>query len=369
MVFKHEADIDAEDRRLRAPFPYLRERIYLDTAAAGLTWHGHGSAVARFYDEVKCRGMDARPEWQATTQRVRARLAGWLAVSPEDITFVSNTTEGLNLAAHSIRWRAGDRIVLAADEFPSLARAWEPARRAGAELAEIAVGREEDRERALLAALDPKARVLAVSQTHWSTGTTVDLGRLGAQCRARDVLLVVDGMQALGAVPTNLSPVDVYAASFFKWMLSGFGVGMLVTSPRARAVMEPAYRGYANADEPLQLQYAHVNLPAMYGLDATLDFVEGIGWPTIFARVRALGDHLVQGAARRGLRLAAPESMRAGIFAFRCGDAEAVRAQLAERGISAAARGDFLRLSPHFYNVPGEIDPCLDALAELIPDH
>jgi cysteine desulfurase/selenocysteine lyase len=364
MVFK----LEAEAQRLRAPFPYLRERIYLDTAAAGLTWQGHGSAVARFYDEVKSRGMDARPEWQATTQRVRARLARWLAVSPEDITFVSNTTEGLNLAAHSIRWRAGDRIVLAADEFPSLARAWEPARRAGAALDAIDIGREEDRESALLAALGENTRVLAVSQTHWSTGTTVDLDRLAAQCRARDALLVVDGMQALGAVPTNLSHVDVYAASFFKWMLSGFGVGMLVTSPRARAAMEPAYRGYANEDDPSQLQYAHVNLPAMYGLDATLDFLEGIGWPTIFARVRALGDHLVQGAASRGLRLATPESMRAGIFAFRCGDAEAVQEQLAARGISAAARGDFLRLSPHFYNGPGEIDACLDALVDLITD-
>ena len=76
MVFKStDAAVDTDTQRLRAPFPYLRERIYLDTAAAGLTWQGHGSAVARFYDEVKSRGMDARPEWQATTQRVRAAAA------------------------------------------------------------------------------------------------------------------------------------------------------------------------------------------------------------------------------------------------------------------------------------------------------
>ena len=45
----------------------------LDTAAAGLTWTGHGAAVARFFDEVKSRGIDARPEWLAMTQRVRGR--------------------------------------------------------------------------------------------------------------------------------------------------------------------------------------------------------------------------------------------------------------------------------------------------------
>jgi cysteine desulfurase/selenocysteine lyase len=350
---------------LRAPFPYLGERAYLDTAAAGLTWHGHGSAAARFYDDVKCRGFDARPAWLATTQKVRVRLASWLSVSPADITFVSCTTEGLNLAAHSLRWRAGDRVVLAADEFPSLARAWEPARRAGAELINVAIPREHERESALLAALDAATRVLAVSQTHWSTGTTLDLARLGAQCRARDVLLVVDGIQALGAVPTDLSAVDVYAASFFKWMLSGFGLGVLVTSPRARAQMEPAFRGYANIDDPTQLQYAHVNLPALYGFDATLDFFERIGWPTVFERVRQLGEHLIHGAARRGLELVTPAAMRAGIFALRCGDGEAVRLQLAARGISVAARGPGVRVSPHFYNTPDELDRCLDAFAEV----
>ena len=90
---------------------------------------------------------------------------------------------------------------------------------------------------------------------------------------------MVDGIQALGAVPTSISRmVDIYAASFFKWMLSGFGVGVLVTSARARAAMAPAYRGYANMDDASQLQYAHVNMPAIYGLDATLDFFERIGW-------------------------------------------------------------------------------------------
>jgi selenocysteine lyase/cysteine desulfurase len=76
---------------LRSAFPHLQSRVYLDTAAAGLTWKGHGAAVARFYDDVKSRGYDARPEWQAMTERVRGRLAEWLGVTVADITFVSNS--------------------------------------------------------------------------------------------------------------------------------------------------------------------------------------------------------------------------------------------------------------------------------------
>ena len=350
----------------RDAFPHLRERVYLDTAAAGLCWRGHGDAVARFYDQVKSRGFDARPEWQAMTQAVRGRLAGFLGTTPDAVTFVSNTTEALNLAAHSLQFHPGDRIVMAADEFPSVARVWQPARRAGAEIAMVPVIRESDRASALLASLDDRTRLLVVSQTHWSTGTTLDLAALGRHCHERDVLLMVDGTQAMGAVPTDLTPVDIYAASFFKWMLSGFGVGVLITSPRSRAVMDPAYQGYANLDHPDQLQYAHVNLPAMYGLDATLDFFENVGWPLVFSRVHDLGSHLIEAAARRRLDLITPPAMRAGVFVLRCRDGEAARLELARRNISVSTRGEGVRVSPHFYNTPDEIDQCLTALAEVL---
>ncbi len=350
---------------MRDAFPYLRERVYLDTAAAGICWPGHGHAVARFYDDVKSRGYDARPEWQAMTQKVRGRLAALLAVAPTDVTFVSNTTEGLNLAAQSLRFRAGDRIVMAADEFPSVARVWRAAERSGAEVVAVPIAREADREAALLDALDSRSRLLVVSQTHSSTGTTLDLMRLGRHCRERGVLLMVDGIQALGAVATDLSLVDIYAASFFKWMLSGFGVGVLVTSARARAAMEPAYQGYANMADPTQLQYAHVNIPAIYGLDATLDFFERVGWSAVFARVAALGAHLIEGASRRGLDLVTPPHMRAGIFVLRCADGEDAKNQLARCRISVSARGAGVRVAPHVYNTAEEVDQCLDALAEL----
>ena len=201
-----------------------------------------------------------------------------------------------------------------------------------------------------------------MSHTHSSTGTTVDLDRMSRHCRERGVLLMVDGIQALGTIPVDLSSVDIYAASFFKWMLSGFGIGVLVTSARARAAMAPAYQGYANMDDAAQLQYAHVNMPAIYGLDATLDFFERIGWASVHRRVRDLGGHLVEGVVRRGLDLVTPPTQRAAIFVLRCPDGEAARQRLAAQNISVSARGEGVRVSPHFYNTTEEIDQCLAAL-------
>ena len=62
--------IATQEQVLRTPFPYLDARVYLDTAAAGLCWQGHGDAVGRFYDGVKHRGYDAAPEWRRVAPAV-----------------------------------------------------------------------------------------------------------------------------------------------------------------------------------------------------------------------------------------------------------------------------------------------------------
>jgi selenocysteine lyase/cysteine desulfurase len=351
---------------LRALFPYTTQRVYLDTAAAGLTWAGHGAAVARFYDEVKNRGIDARPEWLAVTQRVRAQLAALWGVTAADITFVSNTTEALNLAAASLSLPAGSRVLMAADEFPSVRQAWALAERLGVQVVPVPVPDERERQAALLAALDDSTAVLAVSQTHWSTGTTLDLAALGAACRQHGALLVVDGIQALGAVPVALQGVDVFASSFFKWMLSGFGIGVLVTSAAGRARMQPAYRGYANDGGPNPLQYAHVNMPALYGLDATLDLFDRIGWAAIHARVAALGATLEAALLRHGLDPITPRGPQAGIRVVRVPDADAACARLAAQGISVSARGQGVRISPHFYNTESDVEQGALALAQSL---
>jgi len=359
----------SEDRTLaqvRALFPYLGQRTYLDTASAGLAWAGHGAAVARFFDSVKSRGYDAADEWRAVGSRVRERLARWLAIRPESITFLSNTTEALNLVAHSLRYAPGDQIVVAADEFPSVQRVWNPAVQGGADIVRVPIPSEEQRQDALIAALGPRARVLAVSHTHSSTGTTVDLQQLGEHCRRYGTLLVVDGLQAMGAIPVQLQHVDVYASSFFKWMLSGFGIAILVTSSRAREAMSPAYQGYANIDDSAQLQYAHVNYPALYGLDATLDMFESFGWDLVYRRVQMLGEHLHQVAREHGLVSLTPASRRAGIQVFKALRNEACCAWLSARGVSVAPRGEGVRVSPHFYNTPADVERCVTLLADAI---
>ena len=54
--------------RVRAAFPHLARCVYLNTAAAGLSWVGQGKAAAEFYDSGKSKGMGGAAEWAESTE-------------------------------------------------------------------------------------------------------------------------------------------------------------------------------------------------------------------------------------------------------------------------------------------------------------
>ncbi len=339
----------------RELFPATSHCAYLDTGSAGLSFPGHAQAVAEFF-EAKSRGYVARDIWQAKAAAIRQSLADWLGVRPNEIDFFSGTTDALNIVGHSIDWRVGDDIVVASDEFPSVRLAWEGSLRAGATVRQVTIPNEAGREEALLAALKPGTRALVVAHVHSIAGTKLDLDRLGAACWEKDILLIVDGIHALGATPVSLAQVDVYVSGVFKWLLAGFGVAVCVVRDRARARMRPAFRGYLNQQPENGLQFAHVNYPGLFALGASLELMGvTLGWTLVQARTSQLVAWLAEDLRAGGIELAAPEGSRAGIASIPVKDAESMRLSLADQQIFAAARGPYLRVTPFFYNAREDV--------------
>lgn len=360
---------------IRDQFPFLAECTYLDAAAAGLSAPGIGAAVAHHLDQAKSRGILGRDEWRAKQDRLKDRLTNLLSIPSEDLSFTSSTSEGINLFAHSLAWRAGDEIAFAADEYPTLCEAWRPAVAAGAVLVPVDISvcaaDETEREDAILRALSSRTRVLALSQVHWVKGTRIDLARVGRACRANGTILVVDGVQALGATPVDLAYVDVYSAATFKWLLSGFGFALLVMREWVRAQLSPAFRGAVNAltagpAQAFQLQYAHPNYSGIYALDASLQFFESFGWASVHSQIESLTKRLHDGLERIGLPSETPRDRTAGIVSIRLADAETAAVQLSSRAIRVTSRQQAIRVSPHCYNNESDIDRLLNALSEQI---
>ncbi|MGM7669823.1 aminotransferase class V-fold PLP-dependent enzyme [Microbacterium sp. A93] len=347
---------------IRAGFPYLHGRAYLNSGGAGLAWRGQSAAAAVYYDDVASMGADGQRLWMALGVRARERVAALLDVPVKDASFFRNTTEVINLAANSMEWHAGDEVVVAADDFPSVVWPWVRAEAAGGRVVRVDPGTEPQREDRLLEAITSRTRVLAVSHVNTVTGTRLDLDRLGRACREVDALLVVDGIQALGSLPVDLTYVDVYAAGVFKWLLSGFGTGIGVFRERARDKLTPAYRGYRNKPPSTDFGYADPNYPGLYVLDATLEFLGSVGWPVIHGRVDELTRRTADAIRALGIEPITPADAQAGIVSFRTEDSAAITAELLRAGVHVVEKLGLVRVSPHFYNTTAEVDRFAEAL-------
>jgi cysteine desulfurase/selenocysteine lyase len=353
--------------RIREAFPYLAQRVYLNTASVGLSWAGAGSAAAEFYD-VKAQGTAGMAAWTDRAEETRRELARLLCVPAGCVQFVGSTTEALNLIALSMPLGKGDRVVVAEDEFPSVMLPWMSLQSRGTELVRVPVRREFERTQVLCEAVTDRTRVLAVSHVHWRTGTRVDLEQLSAACRARDCRLIVDGVQAVGAVAVDASGVDGYCASVFKWLLSGFGLGFVALSEQLAEDLTPKLRGYWNEPPSRSLRYGHINYPGIYVLHATLGYLKQLGWQRIEERVHALASRAIARLQACGLEVLTPEHAHGGIVSVRHALAASWVRSLSEKGILVEDADPIVRASTHFYNTEQEVDRFVEELVSYETD-
>jgi selenocysteine lyase/cysteine desulfurase len=352
-----------EIQAIRRYFPYLDRCIYLNTASAGLSWTGQGAAAARFYDTDKAQGYDGREGWRAQRLKCQQLLAQLVNVQPDQISFVSSTSEALSLVARAVPLAPADEVVLAADEFPSVVLAWTAHTAAGGEVRRVPIRSEAERTAALIDAISARTRVVCASHVHWCTGTKIDLDALGQACRRQGARLIVDGVQAVGATPIDAAHADFYAASVFKWLLSGFGLAFISMKRDFAATLEPGLRGHGNEGDSQELRYGHANHPGLYALAATLEFLQGIGWPAIHARVDSLAQRLDEELRRAEYCVITPPTARAGIVSIELANAAQCTERLHTRGVRVESRAGLIRISPHFYNTGAEVERFVDILS------
>ncbi|KAA9135963.1 aminotransferase class V-fold PLP-dependent enzyme [Microbacterium caowuchunii] len=340
--------------------------VYLQSAGAGLAFPGAADAAGQYFRDVALLGCDAQPQWRVEADGAKQRSAALLNVPADEVGFFRNTSEVLNLAANSMTWHAGDEIVVFADDYPCSLLAWTHATELGASLTMVHPTGPDTREQELLDSITPRTRVVCVSHVHPWTGVTLDLTRIGAACRDVDALFMVDGIQALGAIPVDLTMVDVYAAGVFKWLMSGFGTALGVFRERTRDVLTPIFRSYGNPPPSTSLSYAAPNFPGLYVLKATLRYLEEIGWARIHERVRELTGDLLVGLEGIGVPALTPAALRAGIIAIETADSAYVAAELQKRRVSVSDRAGRTLVSPHFYNSREDIDRFLEEFRDVV---
>jgi selenocysteine lyase/cysteine desulfurase len=242
----------------RISFPGLANKIFLDAAAISLTPVQAKRAIQDFLDLAVDADAEDASQLHIALDLLRqgpiTEASRLLKVPADNLALIESTSHGLNIAAEALPLRSGDNVLVADTEFLQVAIPWATKRASlGVTIKPVAshdegVLRPDDFE----AVVDARTRAVCVSSVQWCSGYRVDVGAIAEMCRDRDIWLVVDAIQEMGALQMDLSALqaDFVIAGGHKWLNAPFGCGIMFVGDRALAELQPVSFGYLALDAP-----------------------------------------------------------------------------------------------------------------------
>ncbi len=368
---------------LRVDFSIKDRRCYFNNASVGALSNRVVAAVTEFLGDVRDHGRNSYPRWCETAENdIKGRAARLIGARPDEIAFVKNTTEGLNIVAGGLDWRDGDNVIIADIEYPSNVYCWLKLEQRGVVVRWVKTRGGRVPVDDVAALIDARTRLVSLSAVQFSTGFRQDIAATGALCRERGVLFNLDAIQWVGALHLDLSSlaVDFLSAGGHKWLLAPIGTGLFYCRREVLDRLDPPFVGYntvgrgeAHMDYDLvyrdgatRFEEALINFPGIWGLDAAIGALLAVGTEAVEACILDLTEAAIEGLRRRGYDIVSPvgPGERSGIVCFRHPTipAEAIAERLRQAGVDVAVRGGSLRLSPSYYNDGAEIERFLETL-------
>jgi len=330
---------------VRAAFPLLGRSIngqplaYLDNAASSQrplqVIEALDDYQRRHHSNVH-RGVHALSQ-EATSlfESSRERLMRFInAASTREIIFVRGTTEGINLVAQAHArpvLQAGDEVLITGLEHHANIVPWQLAcAQTGAKLVVAPIDeRGEVTVSSVVSRFGPRTRILACAHASNALGTVLPVRELVAAARARGIVTVVDGAQAIPHLELDVRDLgcDFYAFSGHK-MFGPTGIGVLYGREELLQAMPPwqgggdmiltvSFEKTTYNALPHKFEAGTPNIEGAIGLGAAVDYLGSLDRAAAAAHESALRAHAERELGRiPGLRIIGTSGHKLSLTSF-----------------------------------------------------
>ena len=294
---------------LRNDFPIFKtqingkELVYLDNASTTQKPYSVINSITDFYSNYNSnihRAVYQLAE-EATTlyEQSREKIANFINVRPEEIVFTRNTTESINLIAHSwarTNLKKDDGIAISELEHHSNIVPWQIlSQEIGTKLEYVGIDENGFLDLEYLIELISSKKVRLVSLSHMSNvlGTIVPIERIIKIAHENDIPVLVDGAQSVPHMPVDVKNMDCDFLVFSAHkMLGPTGVGVLYAKKEILEKMRPfmgggdmikeGFKFHTNYNEvPYKFEAGTPNIADVVGFGAAIDYLEKIGMENI----------------------------------------------------------------------------------------
>lgn len=395
---------------LRNDFPIFKKKIngkdlvYLDNASTTQKPYSVINSITDFYSNYNSNIHRAvyqlAEEATELYEQSRKKIANFINVRPEEIIFTRNTTESINLIAHS--WarsnlKKDDVIAITEIEHHSNIVPWQIlCQEIGTRLEYVGIDESGFLDIEYLIELISSRKVKLISISHMSNvlGTIVPIERIVKTAHQYDIPVIVDGAQSVPHMPVDVKKLDCDFLVFSAHkMLGPTGVGVLYAKKELLEKMKPFMAGgdmikevfkfHTNYNEvPYKFEAGTPNIADVVGFGAAVEYLEKIGMENIRKHEIYLTEYALESMqSLKYITIYGPmdSKFRGGVISFNIADIHphdlatimndhgiAIRSGhhcaqvLMQRlDVSATSRASF-----YIYNTKEEIDKFVNAIKE-----
>ena len=375
--------------RFRDEFPILANTTYMVSNSLGAMPRAVPGRLAEYAEEWATRGVRAWADgWWGMPVQVGDEIAPLIGAGAGEVAMVPNVSIAQAQVFSALDYAAGgrDTIVMSELDFPSVRYVYdELATRLGARIVVVpsgdGVGIDED---ALIAAIDERTRLVAISHVLFRSAFVVDVARVCEHAHRMGALVSLDAYHSVGVLPVDVQAIgaDFLTGGVLKWLCGGPGGCFLWVKPEISATVAPALTGWQAHKHPFafepSMHYADDSwrwltgtpvIPALFAATAGPQLLLEAGMDRVREKSVRQTSRLIELADARGFPVTAPRetSRRGGTVAFDVPHAREVAQALLAREVLVDYRpGAGIRVAPHFYTSDDEVESVVGSIDEIL---
>lgn len=368
---------------IKDEYNFLGDDIYLNIVSEGVppisVQHVVENYMKSTYNIPKARtAKNIAP----AVSKSKELFANLISGTTDEISFVKNTSEGLSIFAQGFDFKSNDNVVISMQEHPSCLYPFiNGAKQKGYNLNLIPKDITELTVDTIFSYVDQDTKAIVISSAQFSNGYFADLKAIGAECKKRGIIFVVDGIQSMGRQKIDVieQNIDFLSTGGHKGLLSLAGLGFVYCNKAIQNRVTPPYMAMCSVTEHYpeiswvengkKFEYGNQSNIALETMAKSLELITSLGIENIDSHIKNLDEKLRELTKPYESYIITPttDGLSSGIVCYDVSSIEQTKVLeiLAKYNIIASIKNNALRFGFDFFNVISDVENAKNAIAKI----
>lgn len=369
-------------------FPILDSIIHVGNCSQSPQSKRVRQAIEQYMESWLSIGMDWE-YWIEGVIEAKNEFARLINADPVEVAVSTSVSEATSSIASSINWRQEPRkrVITTEAEFPTVNYVWLAHQKYGCKVDFIPVRNGklelEDYDRLV----DEETKMVSTTHVYYQNGFKQDVKAIADIVHSKGSLLLLDDYQSSGTHPIDVREMDIdlLTTGNLKYLLGIPGIAFIYCKKELLEQFKPSVTGWFGQENPFDFHIRYLDYAqgarrfetgtppviAAFAANEGMRIINEVGPQRIKEHIEKLSEKALNLGSELGLNVISPfDVTRKGpttaIQVAEDQDSHHVEEEMKKKNIIVSARGEAVRVAPHFFTLEEEIETVMHELARVL---